>query len=166
MWGPDTPYGIKWDKDAEGNGLAHTTYYVCSHHGCVIRDSDKPLMIKKGQWRSERPFNGHAGFHIWAGYSLFPNALWPNLVKEWLRVKDDSLMRQTLINLVLNKPYEDRGEKALNEKKLLACCEVWVAEVPEGVAVLTAGVDTQDGRFEIEVIGWGKMKKAGRLLLM
>ncbi|WGM00927.1 phage terminase large subunit family protein [Arsenophonus nasoniae] len=158
--GPDTPYGIKWDKDAQGNGLADTTYYVCRHHGCLIRDSDKPLMIKKGQWRAERPFNGHAGFHIWAGYSLFPNASWPNLVKEWLRVKDDPLMRQTFINLVLGEPYEDRGEKALNEKKLLARSEVWAAEVPDGVAVLTAGVDTQDGRFEIEVIGWGKNEES------
>ncbi|CAA2929988.1 terminase gpA endonuclease subunit [Arsenophonus endosymbiont of Bemisia tabaci] len=78
--------------------------------------------------------------YIWAGYSLFPNASWPNLVKEWLRFKDDLLMRQTFINLVLVEPYEDRDEKALNEKKLLARCEVWAPEVPEGVAVLTAGV--------------------------
>ncbi|WP_273802780.1 terminase gpA endonuclease subunit, partial [Proteus vulgaris] len=71
---------------------------------------------KNGEWRAEKPFTGHAGFHIWAAYSLFPNASWPNLVKEWLRVKDDPLMRQTFINLVLGEPYEDRGEKALSEQ--------------------------------------------------
>ncbi|MDC9598740.1 phage terminase large subunit family protein [Xenorhabdus anantnagensis] len=153
--GPDTPYGMKWEKDEHGNGLPETAYYVCRHNGCVIHDSDKPLMIKGGEWRAEKPFTGHAGFHIWAGYSLFPNAAWPNLVKEWLRVKSDPLMRQTFINLVLGEPYEDRGEKALSERKLLERCEVWAAEVPDGVAVLTAGIDTQDGRFEIEVVGWG-----------
>ncbi|WP_288426792.1 phage terminase large subunit family protein [uncultured Pantoea sp.] len=153
--GPDTPYGIKWDKDENGEGLPETAFYVCRHHGCVIHHNDKAGMVKRGEWRSHRPFTGHAGFHIWAGYSLFPNAAWKYLVAEWLRVKDDPLMRQTFINLVLGEVYEDRGEKALSERKLTERGEVWPAEVPDGVAVLVAGVDTQDGRFEIEVVGWG-----------
>ncbi|MDK7596415.1 phage terminase large subunit family protein, partial [Serratia ureilytica] len=82
------------------------------------------------------------------------------LVAEWLRVKNDPLMRQTFINLVLGEPYEDRGEKALSEKRLLERCEVYAAEVPDGVAVLTAGIDTQDGRFEIEVTGWGRNEES------
>ncbi|PKC39114.1 terminase [Pantoea ananatis BRT98] len=153
--GPDTPYGIKWDKDENGEGLPETAFYVCRHHGCVIHHNDKAGMVKRGEWRAHRPFTGHAGFHIWAGYSLFPNAAWKYLAAEWLRVKDDPLMRQTFINLVLGEVYEDRGEKALSERKLTERGEVWPAEVPDGVAVLVAGVDTQDGRFEIEVVGWG-----------
>lgn len=153
--GPDTPYGIKWDKDENGEGLPETAFYVCRHHGCVIHHNDKAGMVKRGEWWAHRPFTGHAGFHIWAGYSLFPNAAWKYLVAEWLRVKDDPLMRQTFINLVLGEVYEDRGEKALSERKLTERGEVWPAEVPDGVAVLVAGVDTQDGRFEIEVVGWG-----------
>ncbi|MDC9591538.1 phage terminase large subunit family protein [Xenorhabdus sp. XENO-10] len=160
-WGsPDSPYGIKWEKDEHGNGLPETAYYVCRHHGCVIQDSNKPGMIKQGEWRASQPFKGHAGFHIWAGYSLFPNAAWKHLVAEWLRVKDDPLMRQTFINLVLGEPYEDRGEKALSERKLLERCEVWAAEVPDGVVLLTAGIDTQGGRFEIEVVGWGRNEES------
>ena len=79
-------------------------------------------MVKCGEWRASKPFSGHAGFHIWAGYSLFPNAAWKYLVAEWLRVKNDPLMRQTFINLVLGEPYEDRGDKALIEKRLLERC--------------------------------------------
>ncbi|MBK5145990.1 phage terminase large subunit family protein [Budviciaceae bacterium BWR-B9] len=158
--GPDTPYGIKWDKDENGNGIADTAYYVCRHNGCVIHHNEKAGMIKAGEWRATKPFNGHAGFHIWAGYSLFPNAAWKYLVAEWLRVKDDPLMRQTFINLVLGEPYEDRGEKALSEKRLAERCEVYSAEVPDGVAVVTAGIDTQDDRFEIEVVGWGKNEES------
>jgi phage terminase large subunit GpA-like protein len=30
------------------------------------------------------------------------------------------------------------------------------------VALLTAGVDTQDDRFEITITGWGEMKNRGR----
>ncbi|MCC8466675.1 phage terminase large subunit family protein [Photorhabdus bodei] len=158
--GPDTPYGIKWDKDENGNGLPDTAYYVCRHNGCVIHHNEKGGMVKRGEWRGSKPFKGHAGFHIWAGYSLFPNAAWKYLVAEWLRVKNDPLMRQTFINLVLGEPYEDRGEKALSERKLLERCEVFAAEVPDGVAVLTAGIDTQDDRFEIEVVGWGRNEES------
>ncbi|WP_322080158.1 phage terminase large subunit family protein [Burkholderia cenocepacia] len=154
--GPDTPHGMKWDKDKDGNGLPESTYYVCKHNGCIIYEVDKADMIAAGEWRASKPFNGHAGFHIWAGYSLFPNASWPNLVAEWLRVKDDPLARQTFINLVLGEPYEDRGERALNEAKLASRTEVWAAEVPDGVAVITAAGDVQDDRVEIETVGWGR----------
>ncbi len=158
--GPETPYGIKWDKDENGEGIPESAYYVCRHNGCVIHHNEKSGMVKRGEWRATKPFKGHAGFHIWAGYSLFPNAAWKYLVAEWLRVKNDPLMRQTFINLVLGEPYEDRGEKALSEKRLLERCEVYTAEVPDGVAVLTAGIDTQDGRFEIEVTGWGRNEES------
>lgn len=154
--GVDTPHGMKWDKDENGNGIPETAYYVCRHNGCIIHEADKPDMVGAGEWRAGKPFNGHAGFHIWAAYSLFPNASWPNLVAEWLRVKDDPLARQTFINLVLGEPYEDRGERALNEAKLAARTEVWPAEVPYGVACITASGDVQDDRVELETVGWGR----------
>lgn len=153
--GPDTPYGMKWDKDESGAGIPESVFYVCKATGCVIREVDKDEMVERGEWRATKPFTGHAGFHIWAGYSLFVNAAWHKLVAEWLEVKDDPLMRQTFINLVLGETYEDRGDRALQEDRLAARCEVWGAEVPDGVAVITVGVDTQGDRFECEVVGWG-----------
>jgi phage terminase large subunit GpA-like protein len=153
--GPDTPHGMKWDKDESGAGIPESVFYVCKATGCVIREVDKDEMVERGEWRATKPFTGHAGFHIWAGYSLFVNAAWHKLVAEWLEVKDDPLMRQTFINLVLGETYEDRGDRALQEDRLAARCEVWGAEVPDGVAVITVGVDTQGDRFECEVVGWG-----------
>lgn len=158
--GKDLPYGLKWEKDEKGHGKPETVYYVCRANGCVIHEVDKPEMVGRGEWRAAKPFNGHAGFHIWAAYSLFPNACWANLVEEWLRVKDDALARQTFINLVRGEPYEDRGDKALAEAKLAARCEIWPAEVPDGVAIVTAGADVQDDRVEIEVIGWGRNEES------
>jgi phage terminase large subunit GpA-like protein len=158
--GKDTPHGIKWDKDEKGEALPDTAHYVCSVNGCVIEEIDKPTMLDGGKWIASAPFNGHAGFHIWTGYSLDPNASWANLVAEWIEVKNDALARQTFINTVLGEPYEDRGERALAENKLLTRCEVYSAEVPDGVAVITVGVDVQDDRFEIEVVGWGRNEES------
>ena len=129
------------------------------HNGCIIDEADKPEMIARGEWIAAKPSKGHAGFRIWAGYSLFVNAAWPRLVEEWLRVKGDPLGRQTFVNLVLGEVYEDRGDKALNERRLLTRGEVWAAEVPDGVAAITVGADVQDDRIELEVVGWGRNEK-------
>jgi len=158
--GPDAAYGMKWDKDADGKGLPETAYYLCRANGCIIHDVDKAEMLDGGEWRATALFNGHAGFHIWTAYSLDPNASWPNLVAEWLEVAHDPLQRKTFFNLVLGEPYEERGERALDEDKLLERCEVWPAEVPDGVAVLTFGADTHPDRVEIEVVGWGRNEES------
>jgi len=34
--------------------------------------------------------------------------------------------------------------------------EVWSEDLPEGIAVLTAGVDVQGDRLELQVVGWGR----------
>lgn len=161
--GPDTPHGMKWDKDELGVGIPESVYYVCKANGCVIREVDKPDMVEAGEWRAAKPFKGHAGFAIWAGYSLFPNAAWSNLVAEWLRVMNDPLGRQTFVNLVLGESYEDTGDRALKESALAARAEVWTDEVPEGVAVVTIGVDVQDYRVELEVVGWGANEESWSL---
>lgn len=159
-WGGlDVPHGIKWRRNELGEFIQDSAYYACIT-GCVIEESHKEWMIRHGEWRATAPFNGHAGFHIWSGYSLLPNAGWSKLVKEWLESYKDPLRKQTFYNLVLGLPYEDRGDRALAENKLLERCEVWPDEVPEGVGILTAGVDFQHDRAEIEVVGWGRYEES------
>jgi phage terminase large subunit GpA-like protein len=152
--GDDVPYGIKWRRDDAGRHLPETAFYLCAN-GCVIEEVEKPGMIARGEWRATKPFNGHAGFHIWAGYSLFVNAAWSKLVAEWLEVKSDPLARKTFTNLVLGEVYEDCGDKAMSERTLVARTEVWPGEVPWRAAVLTAAGDVQDDRVEIEIAAWG-----------
>lgn len=158
--GKDKPYGIKWGKDDQGNHLPETAYYVCRHNGCIIEEADKAAMVGGGHWRATQPFKGHASFHIWAGYSLHVKAAWSKLVAEWLEVHNDPLGRQTFVNLVLGLPYEDRGMNALNEHTLASQTEVFGAEVPDGVAVITVGGDTQIDRVELEFIGWGRNEES------
>ncbi len=157
--GVDTPHGIKWLRNELGEYIEDSGYYACIN-GCVIEENHKEWMVRQGEWRATAPFRGHAGFHIWSGYSLLPNAGWSRLVEEWLDVHKDPLQRKTFYNLVLGEPYEDRGDSALAESKLLERCEIWADEVPEGVGVLTAGIDFQYDRCEIEVVGWGRYEES------
>ena len=62
---------------------------------------------------------------------------------------------KVFVNTALGECWELRG-KGADEENLLARREYYRADLPQGVLVLTAGVDVQDNRFEIEVVGWGK----------
>lgn len=157
--GKDTPHGIKWKRDELGEYIEDSAYYSCIN-GCEITEDHKGRMIQNGVWQATAPFKGHAGFHIWTGYSLLPKAGWSRLVEEWLNVHKDPLQRKTFFNLVLGEPFDDLGEHVLPEGQLLERCESWVDEVPNGVGVLTAGIDFQYDRCEIEVVGWGRYEES------
>lgn len=86
---------------------------------------------------------------------------WKDIVYEWHDANSDrkkygdTKKLQTFINTVLGEPWEERG-KGIDDDSLLARRERYMAELPEGILLLTASVDVQDNRFEIEIVGWGK----------
>lgn len=59
------------------------------------------------------------------------------------------------INTTLGEAWEERGESA-DDDSLLKRRERYMADLPEGVLLVTAGVDVQDDRFEVELTGWGR----------
>jgi len=61
-------------------------------------------------------------------------------------------------NTKLGLPWESQGG-AIEIEALESHREEYAAEVPDGVLVLTCGVDTQDDRLEAEVVGWGTGKE-------
>lgn len=63
------------------------------------------------------------------------------------------------VNTELGETWEEQGEQ-VEDAALLNRRELYDADVPEGVLVLTAGVDVQDDRFEVEVVGWGVGKES------
>jgi phage terminase large subunit GpA-like protein len=62
---------------------------------------------------------------------------------------------KTWVNTALGESFEEQGQST-DMDDLLARREIYNAEVPAGVAVLTAGVDVQDDRVEVEIVGWGR----------
>jgi phage terminase large subunit GpA-like protein len=146
---------LKWSNIRWADDDPNTAHYVCEASGCVIEEADKPWMIDKGEWRAEKPFNGHAGFHIWAGYSLFPNAAWRYLVEEFLTAKHDPVKLRTFVNLVLGEAWEDAAER-VEAAGLRTHVESYGRDdLPDGIHYATLGGDTQGDRIEMEIVGWG-----------
>ena len=142
--------------------------FVCTAAGCRITPRDKLAMIAQGEWRAEAPEHfaqpsgrGHASFHVWAAYSVSPNAAWPQLAAEYERaVAAGATTHQTFVNTVLGETWRAKGEAPelqalLNRREPYA-----IGTCPAGVCFLTGGVDVQKDRLCYEVVGWGRGKQS------
>lgn len=104
--------------------------------------------------------NTHAGFQASKLFSPWSKDKPADIAAKWLAAHENEDLKQTWWNTQLGLPYRANTGKALRLEALMARGEVWPAEVPDGVAVITIGVDSQDLRFEIEVVGWGRNEES------
>ncbi len=114
----------------------------------------------KGKWIAAHPeIHRKRSFHL--NELASPWTHWSAIIREWkeahreLKENGDPNKMKIFINTVLGETWEERGKSA-DDDSLLSRRERYEAELPEGVLLLTAAVDVQDDRFEIEVVGWGR----------
>jgi phage terminase large subunit GpA-like protein len=141
---------VQWDKSGDEH-LANTATYVCPHCGALIADGQKQAMLRRGEWRGAKPFTGHASFHLSELYSPFRK--WRDIVTSFLEKKAAGDL-QSFVNVSLAETWALEGEKQ-DPDSLYARREHYKEEVPEEALVITAAVDVQDDRLEIQYEGWG-----------
>jgi phage terminase large subunit GpA-like protein len=143
---------LKWPKEQP-----ELAKYECGKCQRLIGEHHKTAMLSRGKWIAKHPTRKTAGFHINALYAPYGwvNS-WAHLAEEWMRIvrKRDMRQQQTFTNTNLAETWEEHAEK-IESGVLASRCEVYQAEIPEGVVVLTAAADIQDDRIEAECIGWG-----------
>ncbi len=113
-----------------------------------------------GKWIAAHPERRRKrSFHL--NELASPWTHWDSIIREWKEAQKeykengDVNKLKTFINTVLGETWEPRG-KGADDDSLLSRRERYEAELPEGILLLTASVDVQDDRFEIEVVGWGR----------
>lgn len=155
----DLGHVMKWP-----DGKPETAHFMCSSCGCVIEETSKRAMLEAGEWRAEREFSErdrHASFHIWAAYSLSPNATWSQIAHEFLdakRLGPEKL--KTFVNTVLGETWKERGE-APDWERLYERRETYaIGTVPAGAIVVTGGVDVQKDRLVYELVAWAPGKES------
>lgn len=155
---------VKWDKDEEGNSLPETAAMFCPKCGAKIRGAFKPdiKMLQDGRWKATNPHSKIKGYHINALYSPWVNLC--DLVEEFVTVthNSDSHGLMEFVNLKLGEPWEERRQNEGLWEHLHMRREYYVDDekLPEGVLILTAGVDVQRDRLECTIIGWGIGREA------
>lgn len=139
---------VQWhEKDAT------TAAYYCEECGAAWTDVQRHKAISNGKWVASAPFNGIAGFHISSLYSPWVSI--PDAVDEFLKSRRDPMRLKTWINTFLGETWEEQGE-SIDEMDLMDRRENWGEQLPEDVLLMTAGVDVQDDRLEVEIVGWGR----------
>lgn len=140
---------VKWDDEAIDEAS-----YECLFCRKRWSDAQRWRAVRFGRWKATAPFSGVAGFHLSAVYS--PWTRLSDLAKQWTEAQRSPELLKTFINTALGETWEEKSEKAPDAHVLMERCEDFGSEVPDGVAIITAGVDVQADRIVVEVIGWGR----------
>jgi len=158
---------LEWESLVYDEKNLNTIRYACKHCGAISTESQWKARYKEGKYVHKYPHRKIKGFYLNAMASLMPGAEWAELVEKYLKAKEDAErgdteMLKTWTNTTLGLPFEEENTQ-IEFKDLLSRREKYGAELPEEVRYITAGVDTQDDRFEIEIVGWGKGKESWSL---
>ena len=145
------------EVDHEITYIVTRVYYVCPECGAISEEHE--MKRSHAKWIAENPEalrNGIRSF--WLNAFCSPWVSWEKIVTEYLKARGDTKKLKVVYNTLFGELWEDRGGLA-NEDDYMARREEYTAEVPDGVLVLTMGVDVQDDRLEYEVVGWGLRKE-------
>ena len=157
-------YRLVWETDG---GRIVSVNYVCIN-GCAIEPHEKLKMLDAGEWRdadgdsisdvlAARKHNGEMGFYLNALYSVW--LTWEELIARFVKATAEMKhgrpeLLKAFVNTMLGEVWDTKYEQA-DITGIESRAEEYDADVPLGVLLLTAGVDTQPNRLECSIVGWG-----------
>lgn len=126
---------------------------LCEHCGELNNEVSWKKGMGRGQWKETVTNPEIRSFHL--SSLISPWKSWREVVEGFLKAKNDPEQLKVWTNTELGETFAVLGD-GISGLKLLERREKYGCELPDGVLVLTAGIDVQDDRFEIEVVGWGR----------
>lgn len=135
-------------------------YYICPKCGSI--EDEYTMKHQPAKWIADNP-DAYAGGtrSFWLNAFVSQWASWESIIIKFLSAMGDSRKLQVVYNTCFGETWEDRGELE-DETSIMARREEYgiredgsEVELPEGVLVLTCGIDTQDNRIEYEIVGHG-----------
>ena len=155
---------LKWEcihYDSNSNKVV----YVCEHCQKFIEEHHKTKMLHKGRWQATNnkteiqladATSRCCGFHLNSLYSPVGWMSWETCYRNYLAAEKDEQLLKAWTNTTLGLPWEEKGEVPdwgiLFDRRE----HYKIGTVPKGGFVLTAGVDVQKDRIELEIVAWGK----------
>jgi len=146
--------GIRWETDSKGEVV--DVWYCCESCDSRIAEGKKTWMLQRGRWVHRFPDRKVRGFHLSALYSPLGWYSWRNAVEKFLEVKRYPEQLKVWVNQTLGESWEEKFQGVEWEKLYRRREKYERGKVPAGGLVLTAGVDVQADRLEVEVVAWGE----------
>ena len=146
VWG-----NLKWSPDVR------QCWYVCVHCGASIEEFNKPAMLAAGKWVAENPGADVRGYHINGLYAPIGLGFsWIELAKGWIASQGDTAKLKRFINTSLGESWEDRTHDIKPHSIAERAEDYALRTIPPGCLVITAGIDVQDDRLAVQIVGWGR----------
>ena len=99
---------------------------------------------------------------FWVNAFSSPWLSWKQIFQEWEEAKGVPALEKVVYNTRFAETYEYIA--AADESSYLNRREVYPAELPSNVLLLTAAVDVQGNRLEFEVVGWDRQLESYGIL--
>lgn len=160
----------------------HAAHFTCDDCGAAIGHEHKEMMVRAGRWIAQNLRGDHPGFFLWRAYA--PQRDWASIAVDYARMMGwttatasgqaeaavkaavEAETEQTFFNDVLGLEYEQatggpdwtalRDRVELDESGRYLPLE----RVPASGVLLTAGVDCQADRVEVQLVAWGRNRRS------
>jgi phage terminase large subunit GpA-like protein len=143
---------IRWPKGQPGKAV-----YVCEHCNAEIENHRKTWMLEHGEWRASAVGDGRTvGFHLSSLYSPVGWYSWADAARQFDKGHNTPELLKSFVNTVLGETWTERGEAPDWEILILRRERYDTGTVPLGGLFVTAGVDVQRDRLEVERVAWGR----------
>ena len=132
--------------------------------GCseTFVEHDKPMLLdsKTAYWKAtaEDSSGGkRRGYHLSALYSPLGMYSWASAVSQFLLGKKEPSEMKVFVNNVKAETWEQVKIESIDQLAIKKTAhEYSLDKLPEGVGLITAGIDTHPNLIDILVRGWGR----------
>lgn len=148
---------LEFDHISYPEGQPQEARYACEGCGALIDHHEKTRMLERGEWRATFPERDVPGFQLSGLYSpVGLGRTWADHAKHWEQIKRDPVRVKTFTNQVLGLTFADENERMDWEALKSRAAPYKVRTIPVGFLLLTAGVDVQGDRLEMQIVAWGR----------
>jgi len=158
---------LEWEnfmipRDSNNRFITAESHFVCPQCKYEIEErKHKTAMLENGKWQPTKPqnksrkkrgyqlssFYSPLGFFSWAEFAeAFADAIGP---------QGSIHKKRTFTNTKRAKTFETKGDR-ISHKILKKNIADWGEKLPIDSCLLTAGVDVQDNRLELEIVAWNQ----------
>lgn len=161
---------LRWEqlkyKTDEAKKNVLSAHYECEECEFPIEEHEKTELLAAGEWRDTVPENidpKRYGYHINSLYSPLGWYSWKDAAEDWIKAQKSQEKLKVFTNTVLGETWLEKGEvpdweNLYNRRKTYETNVPW-----NDVCLITAGVDIQKDRIELELVGWMKGHKTQSL---
>lgn len=143
-------------------GKYDNVQYECASCKQLIPEHRKTWMLANGKWVPKYPEreDGYTfGYHLSAMYAPYGTYSWRKMAQDYESSRNDIPKKIVFVNTKLGECYEEEQGDKPDWEGIYDRAEGYEPNQPfASVAFITAGVDVQADRIEVEIVGWMKGK--------